>query len=212
MRDSRVGMRAELVLVISLCPLGWGESGEEREVRRYLARYGYPTQHMEAALTMFQRLSGLKETGVVDEETFQQSQVARCGALDVEEEEEGHPPPPERPLQYLVSAYPAQSLMSDEDIDRVVEAAAELWSVGEVRLQRAASSEEVGVKIVFCEFSQCLEDSSAEELARPVYNSTSGITTIFLDSDQPWADSNTLAVLSYGPAINLQVQLLQVRR
>ena len=76
-------MRAEFLLLISLLTPGWGESEEEREMRRYLTKYGYPTDHMPVALTMFQRLAGLKETGLVDEDTFHQSQVARCGALDV---------------------------------------------------------------------------------------------------------------------------------
>ena len=102
--------------------------------------------------------------------------------------------------------------MSDEDIDRVVEAAAQLWSVGKVRLQRSDNPEKVGVKIVFCDLSQCLEDSSAEELGRPVYNITTGLTTIYLDTNQPWADSSTLSVLAYGATINLQVQLLQVKQ
>ena len=205
-------MRAELLLLISVWTVGRGESEEEREVRRYLERYGYPTHHMEAALTMFQRLAGLKETGLVDEETFHQSQVARCGALDVEEEQHHHHREQESPVQYLISAYPDQSLMSDQDIDRVVEAAAKLWSVGGLTLQRADNAETASVKIVFCELSECLEDSSAEELARPVFNITTGLTTIFLDTDQPWADSSSLAVLAYGAAINFQVQLLQVRQ
>ena len=205
-------MRAEILLLVSLWTVGWGESEEEMEVRRYLERYGYPTHHMEVAVTMFQRLAGLKETGLVDEETFHQSQVARCGALDVEEEqEEHHPRQQESPVQYLISAYPDQSLMSDQDIDRVVEAAAKLWSVGGLTLTRTDNAETATVKIVFCELSECLEDSSAEELARPVFNITTGLTTIFLDTNQPWADSSSLAVLAYGAAINFQVQLLQVR-
>ena len=206
-------MRAELLILISLLTLGWGEREREREVKRYLTKYGYPTDHMEAAVTMFQRLAGLKETGRVDEETFQQIQVPRCGALDVEEEEDHHHHD-ESPVQYLISDYPLphQSLMSSEDIDRVVGAAARLWSVGKVRLERSDNAEKVGVKIVFCDLSQCLQDSSPEELARPVYNITTGLTTIYLDTNQPWADSSTLSVLAYGAAINLQVQLLQVKQ
>ena len=199
---------------MSLLTLGWGDTEREREVRRYLTKYGYPTHHMEAAVTMFQRLAGLKETGLVDEETFQQIHVQRCGALDVEEEEDHHHHHRhhDSPVQYWISDYPLQSLMSEEDIDRVVEAAAKLWNVGEVRLERSDNAEKVGVKVVFCDLSQCLEDSDPEELARPVYNITTGLTTIYLDTNQPWADANTLAVLSYGAAINFQVQLLQVRR
>ena len=202
--------------MISLLTLGWGQTEQERAVKRYLTKYGYPTDHMEAAVTMFQRLAGLKETGLVDEETFQQSQVLRCGALDVEEEDDHHHhhhhhDHDDSPVQYLITDYPRQSLMSDEDIDRQVELAAQLWSVGKVRLQRSDNPEEVQVKIVFCDLSQCLQDSSAEELGRPVYNITTGLTTIYLDTNQPWADSASLAVLAYGPAINFQVQLLQVR-
>ena len=111
----------------------------------------------------------------------------------------------------MISDYPHQSLMSDEDINRVVEAAAKLWNIGPVRLERSDTPEEVRVKIVFCDLSRCLPDSSDEELGRPVYNITTGLTTIYLDTNQPWADSNSLAVLSYGAAINFQVQLLQVR-
>ena len=207
-------MRAELLILISLLTLGWGESEREREVKRYLTKYGYPTDHLEASVTMFQRLAGLKETGLVDEETFQQIQVPRCGALDVEEEEDHHHHQhDESPVLYWISDYPLahQSLMSHQDIDRVVEAAARLWSVGQVRLERSDNPEKVAVKIVFCDLSQCLQDSSPEELARPVYNITTGLTTIYLDINQPWADSSTLAVLAYGAAINLQVQLLQVK-
>ena len=99
--------------------------------------------------------------------------------------------------------------MTDQEIDRVVSAAAQLWSVGEVRLERS-EVERPTVNIVFCDFSVCLEDSSEEELARPVYNVTTDSTVIYLDTRQSWADSDSLSALTYGAAFNLQVQLLQV--
>ena len=34
--------------------------------------------------------------------------------------------------------------------------------------------------------------------------------TIFLDSDQAWADQDTLALLTYGAAFSVHTQLLQV--
>ena len=162
---------------------------------------------------MFQRMSGLEVTGEVDEDTVQQTLVPRCGGQDVEEEEREGGPPLSSPLLYTISQYPAgvhSSLMSHQDIDRVVAAAAQLWSAGHVRLERS-DGQTAAVNIRFCDFSQCLADSSEEELARPVYNTTAGTTLILLDARQSWADSDSLSALTYGAAFNLQVQLLQVR-
>ena len=188
-------------------------SHNELEVKMYLDKYGYPTQDLGPALRMFQRMSGLQVTGVVDEDTFQQTLVLRCGGRDVEEEEAHHPPSLDNPILYSISRYPSgldASLISEQEIERVVAAAARLWSVGAVRLERS-DTERRTVNIVFCEFSLCLEDSSPEELARPVYNLTTGSTTIYLDSSKSWAHSESLSALTYGAAFNLQVQLLQVR-
>ena len=49
-----------------------------------------------------------------------------------------------------------------------------------------------------------------EELARPEYDETTETMIIRLDSNQSWADKNTLASLTYGAAFNLHIQLLQV--
>ena len=52
----------------------------------------------------------------------------------------------------------------------------------------------------------------AEEIARPALGSgeAGAKMTIFLDSDQAWADQDTLAALTYGAAFNVHTQLLQV--
>ena len=178
----------------------------------YLARYGYPVQDLGAAVRMFQRMSGLEVTGELDEDTVQQTLVDRCGAKDLEEEKVHQHLG--APLLYSVSSYPAEqdpSLMTSEDIDRVLEAAADLWNVGEVRLARlhSSDSQKAAVNIVFCDFSQCLENSSAEELARPLYSETTATSLIYLDTSQAWADSASLSAISYG-ALDFHVQLLQV--
>ena len=198
-----------LLLVFSLATSSPPDN--ELQVKRYLEKYGYPTEDLEPAVRMFQRMSGLEVTGAVDEDTVQQTLVLRCGGRDVEQEEGHHPPSLATPVLYSISRYPPpdSSLMTDQEIDRVVSAAAQLWSVGEVRLERS-EVERPTVNIVFCDFSVCLEDSSEEELARPVYNVTTGSTVIYLDSRQSWADSDSLSALTYGAAFNLQVQLLQV--
>ena len=49
-----------------------------------------------------------------------------------------------------------------------------------------------------------------EELARPEYDESTETMIIRLDSNQSWADKNTLASLTYGAAFNLHIQLLQV--
>ena len=52
----------------------------------------------------------------------------------------------------------------------------------------------------------------AEEIARPAPGSgeAGAKMTIFLDSDQAWADQDTLALLTYGAAFSVHTQLLQV--
>ena len=65
------------------------------------------------------------------------------------------------------------------------------------------------IELVFCPLSSCLPHHSPEQLARPVYNSTTDRLTIYLDSQQAWADETELAALSYG-ALQLRTQLLQV--
>ena len=113
--------------------------------------------------------------------------------------------------QRALSCPPDPSLMTSEDIDRVLEAAADLWNVGEVRLARLNSSDSrrAVVNIVFCEFSQCLENSTTQELARPVYSETTATSLIYLDTSRAWADSDSLSAISYG-ALDFHVQLLQV--
>ena len=68
---------------------------------------------------------------------------------------------------------------------------------------------EADVIIIFCDLRDCIADNYSEEmLARPVV-SPGGKTLIFLDSQQAWADADTLSSHTYA-AFNNHVQLLQV--
>jgi hypothetical protein len=67
--------------------------GEARLAREYLARFGYlgESGDLGAALTTFQAFAGLRQTGVLDGETVQLMEVARCGVKDVIEDDEDSP-------------------------------------------------------------------------------------------------------------------------
>jgi len=105
------------------------------------------------------------------------------------------------------------SLLSPNEIDNVVAEAAQLWnSDGKKRIARSDSNHPATVIISFESPSGSRQwpGYTDEELARPEYDETTETMIIRLDSNQSWADKNTLASLTYGAAFNLHVQLLQV--
>lgn len=184
--------------------------GEEKTMQ-YLKKYGYlNNMNMSEGLKSFQKLSGLTETGSLDDDTVSQMGIARCGGKD-NSVDEAHKN--KVVLRYTVTKYPESSLLSGDNIDNVVLTAANLWQTDLVKIVKNTDGDiENDVEIVFCDFSECLEDYSVEndgeELARPV--TKDGKMTLYLDSAQSWADETTLSQLSYGGVMHLQIQLLQV--
>ena len=178
---------------------------------------------------MFQRMSGLKETGVLSDDVFQQTLVSRCGGLDVFHDHNvlDHP---FKVLRYHIQQYPdpetSLSELTREEIDEVVLAASQQWTDPRderPRLVRSDSKEDSDIVIVFCSFAQCLAGYREIELARPALGSPdhpmlmSGSgemgprRTVYLDSQQAWASEDTLTSLAYGAAFNVHTQLLQVK-
>ena len=180
---------------------------------------------------MFQRMSGLKETGVLSDDVFQQTLVSRCGGLDVFHDHNvlDHP---FKVLRYHIQQYPdpetSLSELTREEIDEVVLAASQQWTDPRderPRLVRSDSKEDSDIVIVFCSFAQCLAGYRKIELARPAFGSGSsdhpmlmsgsGVRgarmTVYLDSQQAWASEDTLTSLAYGAAFNVHTQLLQVK-
>ena len=175
---------------------------------------------------MFQQISGLKQTGIMNEEVWQQMEIARCGAKDVVH---GHPQlDPDKIYHYQIQEYPDQktslSLLDNDEIDKVVLSASKLWNKDKVRIMKSENIDDVNVIIKFCELRTCLEHGNLmgnfigdrkygqEELARPVINKDDGFLTIYLDSHQAWANDNTLAALTYSAGFDAHTQLLQVQR
>ena len=199
---TRAVIHISLVLMVSTNPLQ-----EDDQARRYLTQYGYlTTMDMTAGLKSFQKLSGLPETGSLDEETTSQMLVGRCGARDIPA---GEGQNGKEVLRYSVTKYPESSLLSGDDIDNVLLTAANLWREGGVEIVKNTGGEaDSDIEIVFCDLAECVPDHSDEELARPVRED--GRVTLYLDSQQSWADETTLSQLSYGGVMHLQVQLLQV--
>ena len=163
-------------------------------------------------------MSGLEETGVLDDAVYQQTLVSRCGALDVTHDH-NVPDHHDEVLRYHVQQYPdpdtSLSHLSREEIDEVILAAAQLWTDpedGRPRLERSEAGDEAEVVIVFCPLAQCLPGHREEEIARPALGAgeAGARMTVYLDTQQAWASEDTLATLSYGAAFNVHTQLLQV--
>ena len=100
-------------------------------------------------------MSGLEETGVLDDAVYQQTLVSRCGALDVTHDH-NVPDHHDEVLRYHVQQYPdpdtSLSHLSREEIDEVILAAARLWTDpedGRPRLERSEAVDEAEVVIVF---------------------------------------------------------------
>ena len=160
-------------------------------------------------------MSGLEETGVLDDAVYQQTLVSRCGGLDVTHDQKS-PDHHDEVLRYHVQQYPdpdtSLSHLSREEIDEVILAAARLWTDpedGRPRLERSEAVDEAEVVIVFCPLAQCLPGHREEEIARPALGAGAR-RTVYLDTQQAWASEDTLATLSYGAAFNVHTQLLQV--
>merc|ERR1712025_601899 len=196
----------------------WGVCGNPvvggERVTHYLQKYGYlDNRDMVQGITEFQTMSGLTVTGDVDEATESQMLLLRCGARDVDEDAADMK---DGVLRYRVTKYPQSSLMSEENIDNTILTAANLWkneAVEIVKSEDDISESDTDITIVFCDFTECLDnyfaEDDGEELARPV-RGEDGKTILYLDSTQSWADDSTLSHLSYGGVMHLQVQLLQV--
>lgn len=178
---------------------------------------------------MFQRMSGLEETGVLSEEVYHQTLVSRCGGLDVFHDHDV-PKLPIKVLRYHIQQYPdpetSLSSLTREEIDEVVLAASKQWTDPmdkRPRLVKSESKEDSDIVIVFCSFAQCLAGYKEVELARPALGSGSSDhpmlmsgergarMTVYLDSQQAWASEDTLTSLAYGAAFNVHIQLLQVK-
>jgi len=197
-----------LTSVILVCP---NPLQEDSKATQYLAKYGYlNTMDLTAGVKSFQKMSGLTETGSLDDDTVAQMGIPRCGANDIPE---GTTTNKKDVMRYAVIKYPESSLLSDDNIDNVILTAANLWKNDHVEIVKNLDDDhDNDIEIVFCDFTECLVGFSAEndmeELARPVEKD--GKTTLYLDSAQSWADDSTLSKLSYGGVMHLQVQLLQV--
>ena len=174
---------------------------------------------------MFQQISGLQQTGEMTDEVWQQMEISRCGAKDVVH---GHPQlDPNKIYHYQIQEYPDKisslSLLDNDMIDKVVLSASQLWNRDKVRIMKSDNIDDVNVVIKFCELRKCLEHGNLmgnfigdrkygeEELARPVMNQDNGVLTIYLDSQQAWADNNTLSALTYSAGFSFHTQLLQVK-
>jgi len=163
---------------------------------------------------MYQQLSGIPPTGKLDDKTLDQTFIPRCGAPDiVHDENENLDADHDGIHYYKIQKYPGEdslSLLSSNEIENVVAEAAQLWnSDGKLRITRSDSNHTAKVIISF-ESPSGWPGHTEEELARPVFDETTGKMLIHLDTMQSWADKNTLAGLTYGAAFNLHVQLLQV--
>ena len=157
-------------------------------------------------------MSGLVVTGLEDDATLQQTGILRCGAADIVHDHgnQGHG----GVRRYHIARYPdpetSLSLLTPDRIDNVVLAASQLWNDGDhVRLLRG-NADNADVLLVFCDLSQCVEDRGEEEVARPVEDPVTGNITIYLDSQQSWADQDNLAAMAYGANFDVHMQLLQV--
>ena len=173
---------------------------------------------------MFQQISGLQQTGEMTDEVWQQMEISRCGAKDVVH---GYPQlDPDKIYHYQIQEYPDEksslSLLDNDMIDKVVLSASQLWNRNKVRIMKSDNIDDVNVVIKFCELRKCLEHGNLlgnfigdrkygeEELARPVMNQDNGVLTIYLDSQQAWADDKTLSALTYSAGFSFHTQLLQV--
>jgi len=204
--------RVVLIVIgyIVFCP-ATAQTLIQENMKDYLSKYGYPVQHNQTlALRMFQQMSGLSVSGLVNDETLQQTDILRCGADDIVHH---HDHLHKTVHHYHIQTYPhpdtSLSMLDPQEIDNVVFTASQLWNTDDQRLVKG-DADTADVMIIFCDLSQCLDDHGAEEMARPVYNSNTGVMTIYLDSLQSWADSDTLSSLTYGANFNVHVQLLQV--
>ena len=189
---------------------------DETKAKHYLKKYGYSTEsdsgpNFSQSLKKFQTFSGLPSTGSLDSQTLSQMEVPRCGAQDSSEKMSRKK---KKVIRYSVTQYPESSLMSKDNIDNVILTAANLWGkeVVEIVKNEENDAPENDLEIVFCDFSECIEDytveKDSEEIARPV--TVDGKTVIFLDSAQSWADDSTLSNLGYGGVMHLQIQLMQI--
>ena len=215
-------MRALVILMMTVFiisifkSVGSVTSDEQQSVTQYLTRLGYPAnRNLSQSIRMFQRMSGLEETGVLDDVVYQQTLVSRCGGLDVTHDH-NDPDHHNEVLRYHVQQYPdpdtSLSHLSREEIDEVILAAARIWTDpedGRPRLERSEAVDEAEVVIVFCPLAQCLPGHREEEIARPALGAGAR-RTVYLDTQQAWASEDTLATLSYGAAFNVHIQLLQV--
>ena len=151
-------------------------------------------------------------SGQVDDDTVQQTMIARCGAADIVHD---HPDHDHGGLhRYHIAQYPdpvtSLSLLSSDKIDNVVLAASQLWNdADQVRLM-PGRGDTADVLVVFCDMDKCVKDRGEEEVARPERDPATGIITIYLDSQQSWADQDNLAAMAYGAAFDVHMQLLQV--
>jgi len=226
-------MATQIITVLALLALrtvGSSLTSDKRQsVTQYLNRFGYQAnQNLSNAVRMFQRMSGLEETGVLSDDVYHQTLVSRCGGLDVFHDHDV-PEHPFKVLRYHIQQYPdpetSLSSLTREEIDEVVLAASKQWTDPmdtQPRLVKSESKEDSDIVIVFCSFAQCLAGYKEVELARPALGSESSDhpmlmsgergarMTVYLDSQQAWAGENTLTSLAYGAAFNVHIQLLQV--
>lgn len=163
---------------------------------------------------MYQQMSGLAVTGQLDDDTVQQTMITRCGAADVVQDHPDHDHDHGGVHRYHIAQYPdpvtSLSLLSSDKIDNVVLAASQLWNEADkVRLMKG-TGDNADVMVVFCDMDECVKDRGVEEVVRPVMDSATGVITIYLDSQQSWADQDNLAALAYGAAFDVHMQLLQV--
>jgi len=189
---------------------------DETKAKHYLKKYGYSTEsdsgpNFSQSLKKFQTFSGLPSTGSLDSQTLSQMELPRCGAKDSSEKMSVKK---KKVIRYSVTQYPESSLMSKDSIDNVILTAANLWGkeIVEIVKNDEIDAHKNDLEIVFCDFSECIEDytveKDSEEIARPV--TADGKTVIFLDSAQSWADDSTLSNLGYGGVMHLQIQLMQI--
>ena len=114
------------------------ESSDDLQVR-YLERYGYlepefelvgtrSGQKIERAILNFQKLAGLKLTGVLDTKTKDMMESPRCGVKDVianyviegskwEKQE----------LTFAILNYPTNTKLSRQDVDKAIVKAFSMW-------------------------------------------------------------------------------------